>query len=79
MSSGSDLASTSGPVSSKLVCASVIAAHGVNIADYALGRDRESGQAMNAIHIDNPLSEAALKEIMQVEGVRWARLVHMPS
>lgn len=59
--------------------ASVIAAHGINIADFALGRDRESGQAMNAIHVDNPLPESALGEIMKVEGVRWARLVRMPS
>lgn len=58
--------------------ATVIARHGVNIADFALGRHRESGQAMNAVHLDTPLPEGALEEVRRVEGVRWARLVHMP-
>jgi hypothetical protein len=59
--------------------AAVIARHDVNIADFALGRHRESGQAMNAIHLDNPLPASALEEVGAVEGVRWARLVRMPS
>jgi D-3-phosphoglycerate dehydrogenase len=59
--------------------AAVIARHDVNIADFALGRHRESGQAMNAIHLDNPLPASALEEVGSVEGVRWARLVRMPS
>ena len=34
---------------------------------------------MNAIHLDNPLPASALEEVGSVEGVRWARLVRMPS
>jgi D-3-phosphoglycerate dehydrogenase len=59
--------------------AAVIAASDVNIADFALGRHRESGQAMNAIHLDSPLPDAAVEAVRNVEGVRWARLVRMPS
>jgi D-3-phosphoglycerate dehydrogenase len=59
--------------------ASVIADAGVNIADFALGRHRESGQAMNAIHLDSPLPDDAVEAVRQVEGVRWARLVRMPA
>ena len=59
--------------------AAVIADAGVNIADFALGRHRDSGQAMNAIHLDNPLPDQAVETIRAVEGVRWARLVRMPS
>jgi D-3-phosphoglycerate dehydrogenase len=59
--------------------ASVIADAGVNIADYALGRHRDTGQAMNAIHLDNPLADEAVEAVRNVEGVRWARLVRMPS
>ncbi|RKZ12320.1 phosphoglycerate dehydrogenase [bacterium] len=58
--------------------AAVIAKYDVNIADFALGRNRESGQAMNAVHLDNPLGESALQEVRDVQGVHWARLVRMP-
>jgi D-3-phosphoglycerate dehydrogenase len=59
--------------------AAVIARNGVNIADYALGRQRETGRAMNAVHLDSPLPDGALEEVRNVEGVRWARLVRMPE
>lgn len=58
--------------------AQVIATNGVNIADFALGRHRDSGQAMNAVHLDSPLPDGALEEVRRVDGVHWARLVRMP-
>jgi D-3-phosphoglycerate dehydrogenase len=55
-----------------------LAAHEVNIADLALGRHRETGRALNAIHLDQELPPAGLAEVRAVEGVRWARVVRMP-
>jgi D-3-phosphoglycerate dehydrogenase len=57
--------------------AGVIAEFGVNIADYALGRHRPSGRALNAIHLDDPLPAGGLDGVKSVEGVNWARLVRM--
>jgi hypothetical protein len=34
---------------------------------------------MNAIHLDSPLPDPAVEAVRKVEGVRWARLVRMPS
>ena len=59
--------------------AAVIARNGVNIADFALGRHRETCRAMNAIHLDSLLPDDALEEVRNVEGVRWVRLVRMPE
>ncbi len=59
--------------------AAVVAEYQVNIADFALGRDRDSGQALNAIHLDSPLPAAALDQVRAVEGVHWARVVRMPA
>ncbi len=59
--------------------AAIVAEHGVNIADFALGRDRGSGRALNAIHLDDPLPESAVDQVRGVEGVHWARVVRMPA
>jgi len=56
-----------------------IAAHGVNIADLALGRDKASGVAFSALHLDAPLPEDALEALRSVEGVTWAQPASFPS
>jgi len=58
---------------------SSIAAHGVNIADLALGRDKDSGTAFSALHLDAPLSEDALEALRSVDGVTWAQPASFPS
>ena len=56
-----------------------IAAHEVNIADLALGRDKASNMAFGALHLDAPLPDAALKSLRGVEGVTWAQPASFPS
>lgn len=53
----------------------VIADHGVNIADLALGRDKQSGTAMCAIHLDSQLSDEALAAVGRIDGFHWARSI----
>jgi D-3-phosphoglycerate dehydrogenase len=53
----------------------VIADHGVNIADLALGRDKQSGTAMCAIHLDSKLSDEALAAVSKIDGFHWARSI----
>jgi D-3-phosphoglycerate dehydrogenase / 2-oxoglutarate reductase len=49
----------------------LIAQHNINVANCALGRDLESGHAMNAFQIDAPLPESALDDLRQLDGIRW--------
>ncbi|MCH2112268.1 MAG: ACT domain-containing protein, partial [Planctomycetes bacterium] len=51
----------------------VIADSGANVADLALGRDKATGTALNAIHLDGPLTEDALERVGAIDGVAWVR------
>ena len=53
----------------------VIADHGVNIADLALGRDKPSCTAMCAIHLDKKLDENALDAVRAIPGFNWVRTI----
>jgi D-3-phosphoglycerate dehydrogenase / 2-oxoglutarate reductase len=46
---------------------------GVNIATFALGRDREGGSAIALVAIDGPAPDGALAKVGQIAGVRQAK------
>ena len=58
--------------------ASYANAHGVNIANFALGRD-ESGRAIGVVIVDEtaPIPDVVLEELRKVPGIREARIVRV--
>jgi len=46
---------------------------GVNIATFALGRDRQGGSAIALVSIDGPAPEGALAEVSALPGVKQAK------
>ncbi|HEX9793227.1 MAG TPA: phosphoglycerate dehydrogenase [Planctomycetota bacterium] len=55
--------------------AGVLARHGVNVANMALGRHREAGRALAAFNLDASLPADALAELRAIDGVTWAQSV----
>ncbi len=53
--------------------ASLLGEAGVNIATFALGRDREGGSAIALVSIDGPAPEGVLANVSQIPGVRQAK------
>jgi len=53
----------------------IIAEHGINIANCALGRDANKKLAMDTFQLDEPLPDAALYELRDLIGVRWAHVL----
>ncbi|MGO9771031.1 MAG: phosphoglycerate dehydrogenase [Roseiarcus sp.] len=53
--------------------ASLLGEAGVNIATFALGRDREGGSAIALVSIDGPAPEAVLAKVGQIPGVKQAK------
>jgi D-3-phosphoglycerate dehydrogenase len=55
-----------------------LGAHGVNIANFALGRD-ESGRAIGVVIVDEtaPIPDVVLEELRKVPGIREARIVRV--
>jgi D-3-phosphoglycerate dehydrogenase len=45
----------------------------VNIATFALGRDREGGSAIALVAIDGPAPEAVLAKVEKLPGVKQAK------
>ena len=56
----------------------ILGQHGVNIANFALGRD-ESGRAVGVVIVDEtaPIPDAVLEELRKVPGIREARIVRV--
>ena len=47
--------------------------HGVNIADFSLGRDKKNGaEAVAVVRVDSEIPEAALKQLTDVQAIRTA-------
>jgi D-3-phosphoglycerate dehydrogenase len=46
---------------------------GINIATFALGRDREGGSAIALVQVDGKVPDAALAGIQRIEGVKQAK------
>ncbi|MCC7417667.1 MAG: phosphoglycerate dehydrogenase [Acidobacteria bacterium] len=57
----------------------ILGRHGVNIANFALGRDGAE-RAVGVVNVDEPrpIPEAVLAEIVAVPAIREARLVRLP-
>ncbi len=53
--------------------ASILGTAGVNIATFALGRDREGGSAIALVAVDNETPETALAEIQGLPGVKQVK------
>jgi D-3-phosphoglycerate dehydrogenase len=56
----------------------ILGKHGVNIANFALGRDTE-GRAVGAVIVDEPtpIADAVIEELRKVPGMREARIVRV--
>lgn len=50
----------------------IIANHNINIANCALGRDVNKNLAVDTFQLDEELPSAALQELRDLDGVRWA-------
>jgi len=56
--------------------------HGVNIANFALGRERKGAQPVKAlavVQVDAPVSVEAIEALLQIEALLEARLVRLPE
>jgi D-3-phosphoglycerate dehydrogenase len=56
----------------------ILGKHGVNIANFALGRD-EGGRAVGVVIVDetSPIADGVLDELRKVSGIREARIVRV--
>jgi D-3-phosphoglycerate dehydrogenase len=60
----------------------ILGEHGVNIANFALGRDRSGVKPVKAlavVQVDAPVSQDVLNALMQIEALLEARLVTLPA
>ena len=53
--------------------ASMLGDAGVNIATFALGRDREGGSAIALVEVDGSVPDQVLAKVQQIPGVKQAR------
>jgi len=52
--------------------------HGVNIADFSLGRDKQNGaEAVAVVRVDSEIPEEALKQLTEVQAIRTALPVNL--
>jgi D-3-phosphoglycerate dehydrogenase len=60
----------------------ILGEHGVNIANFALGRDR-SGikpvKALSVVQVDAPVSDAVLRALLQIEAILEVKPVTLPE
>jgi D-3-phosphoglycerate dehydrogenase len=58
----------------------ILGQHGINIADFSLGRrerDGKSGQAIAVVHVDDPVPPLVLEELRTIEAVTAARAIKL--
>ncbi len=55
----------------------IIAKAGVNIASMSLSRNEVGGIALNVTGLDSPLDDESMKEILSVNAITQAKLVHL--
>jgi D-3-phosphoglycerate dehydrogenase len=61
---------------------SILGEHGVNIANFALGRDRSGAKPVKAlavVQVDAPVSQAVLDALLKIEALLEVRLVSLPE
>jgi D-3-phosphoglycerate dehydrogenase len=60
----------------------ILGEHGVNIANFALGRDRSGIQPVKAlavVQVDAPVSDTVLRALLQIEAIIEVKLVTLPE
>jgi len=60
----------------------ILGEHGVNIANFALGRERggeKPGKALALVQVDAPVSDKVLEALGTIEALLQARLVKLPE
>jgi D-3-phosphoglycerate dehydrogenase len=60
----------------------ILGEHGVNIANFALGRERSGakpGKALAVVQVDDGVSKAVFEDLAKVEALLDARLVSLPE
>ena len=60
----------------------ILGQHGVNIANFALGRDRSGAQpvqAISVVQVDAPVSNTVLEALRTIEALLDARLITLPD
>jgi D-3-phosphoglycerate dehydrogenase len=60
----------------------ILGEHGVNIANFALGRDRSGAkpvQALSVVQVDAPVSNTVLDALRTIEALLDARLITLPE
>lgn len=55
----------------------VLGDHGVNIAEWRLGREQEGGTAISFVNLDSPPSDGCLAELMSLSQVMKATIVEL--
>ncbi len=55
----------------------ILGNHKVNIANFALGRDREAGEALGLVNVDSPIPEDVLNELRSIPAIRVAKVVEV--
>jgi D-3-phosphoglycerate dehydrogenase len=61
---------------------SILGEHGVNIANFALGRERSGPKPVKAlavVQVDAPVSDKVLEALGTIEALFEARLVSLPA
>ena len=53
--------------------ASLLGENGINIATFALGRDRQGGSAIALVQVDGTVPEAVLAGVQRIDGVKQAK------
>ncbi|MGA3212385.1 MAG: ACT domain-containing protein, partial [Terriglobales bacterium] len=59
-----------------------LAKHGVNIANFSLGRAEQGGaprQALGVVRVDEPVPEIVIQELRQISAVEEARAINLPD
>lgn len=54
-----------------------LGAHNINIAEMQVGRDEPRGHALMVLSIDEPIAQALINEILQMAGIRDARVASL--
>jgi D-3-phosphoglycerate dehydrogenase len=55
----------------------ILGDHKINIANFALGRDIQGGEAVGLVQVDGPVAEEVLTEIRSIPAIRVARVVEL--
>ena len=55
----------------------LFAVNGINIADMALGRRSQGGEAIMVFNIDTPVQDEVLADIVSQEFVNWVKQVKL--